>query len=148
MPYALKCVDLVAHNVFSSLGLKVKVRPLLDQSILDDMEDFGYELDSEYYGQEPWNFPEYLPRGKCACGSSYGCSGACSPYYPDFPTLEEWKARKQRGDFIGKEFRELQFCEADDDAMFRREVKELVSIRSMLRHTLVLLTKTTQRTCK
>jgi hypothetical protein len=126
MPYALKGVDLVAHNVFSSLGLKVKVRPLLDQSTLDGMEEFEYELESENYAVEPWCYHEYLPQGKCACGSAYGCSGGCSPYYPDFPSFKEWKARRPQGDLIGTEFRELKFCESGEDAQYCREEKEWV----------------------
>jgi hypothetical protein len=128
MPYALTGVDLVVHNVFRSLGLEVKVRPLLDQSELDDMDEFEYECDRDYYGEEPWEFPEYLPNQcRCACESPHGCSGGCSPYFPDFPSFEEWKARKQKGDLIGTEFRELQFCRTDEDAFFRRIEKESVS---------------------
>jgi len=128
MPYSLTGVDLVVHNVFRSLGLEVKVRPLLDQSELYDMDEFEYEFDRDCYGNEPWEFPEYLPnQSRCACESPYGCSGGCSPYYPDFPSFEEWKARKPQGDLIGTEFRELEFCRTSQDAICGREEKESVS---------------------
>jgi len=128
MPYSLTGVDLVVHNVFRSLGLEVKVRPLLDQSELYDNDEFEYEFERDCYGNEPWEFPEYLPnQSRCACESPYGCSGGCSPYFPDFPSFEEWKARKSQGDLIGAEFRELEFCRTSQDANLCREDKESVS---------------------
>jgi hypothetical protein len=134
MPYVLKGVDMVVYNVFSSLGLKVKIRPLLDQSQLDEEDEYEYDRDRSFYAEEPWAFPEFLPNqgGNCPCGSTYGCSGGCSPYFPDFPSFEEWKARKPSGDLIGTEFRGLKFCETGEEAFFCRVEKESVSTTALL----------------
>lgn len=126
MPYALKGVDLVVHHVSRSLGLEVKVRPLLNQTELDDVDEYEYELDRDYYTDYPGEFPGLLPSQQCSC-SDADCSGDCSPCFSGFPSFQEWKALKPKGDLIGTEFRELIFTETSEDALFRREEKEDVS---------------------
>ncbi len=49
MPDALKGLDLVVHNVFSSLGLKVEIRPILDPFELEQMEKLQYDEDIDRY---------------------------------------------------------------------------------------------------
>jgi len=107
MPDALKGLDLVLHNVFSSLGLKVEVRPILDPFKLEEMEKHHYDVDIDRYEDE---------HDRCACCTNY----------PVFPSFKDWKAQRPEGDLIGTEFRELKFCSSDEDATWLR-MKESVS---------------------
>lgn len=53
MPYALKGIDAVLFAVFSSLGVNVRVRPVLDNE--------AWEREDEYYQteyKEHWNYVE------------------------------------------------------------------------------------------
>jgi hypothetical protein len=115
IPYALQGVDLVIYNVFSSLGLELEVRPLLDISILDDMDELEYEGERDYYESDPLDFLEDVEL-------------SCSCCIPPFLTFEEWKAERSQGDIIGTNFHRVTFCETSEDAVFSRSQKECVSI--------------------
>lgn len=148
MPYSLKGVDLVVFNVFTSLGLGVKIRPLLDSFELDEMDQTDYEIARDCYDYCPGDFPEYLPnqgRG-CPCGRSSFCGGGCSPHYPDFPSFKEWKAQKPQGDMVGTEFRELTFRQTGVDATYVRDEKE--SVRTIPALKVLSLTPDARRSCR
>lgn len=55
MPYAPKGVDAAIFSVFRSLGLTVKVRPVLNNSDFTEIEEFYYEQEMETMkGDEPY----------------------------------------------------------------------------------------------
>lgn len=54
MPYALKGIDVALFSVFKSLGLEVKVRPVLDPEDFDEYEGAPYEEYERSFYQEDW----------------------------------------------------------------------------------------------
>jgi hypothetical protein len=122
LPHALKGVDLVVYNVFTALGLSVKIRPLLDVSEeLDWMDEMNYEFDVETYGECPeafltdWSWED--SDSECGC---------CGEPQPPFFSFEEWKLGKPHGDLVGYKFDPLKFCQSDEESTFLRQYKEEV----------------------
>jgi len=138
-PHALQGVDLVVYNVFTSLGLEVKIRPLLDISKeLDEMDEMSYEFDEDSYGDSPdefyWDWTEY----ECSCGDCF----------PAFPSFKEWKVGKPHGDLIGYKFEELKFCQSREEPSFHRQYKEEVCTPIRYPSTLSLLTLNDPSSCR
>lgn len=106
-------VDRVIFTVFSSLGLKVEMKPLLDFSSIDDNDRFEYEMDEQCYEDDPWGMTGTDP---CPCGECY----------PPFPDFIEWRAARSKFDAIGTAFHPLTRSETIVEADWQREEKEHV----------------------
>jgi hypothetical protein len=121
LPHSLQGVDMVLWTVFQSLGLKTELLPLLDQSPLDEMDEMEYEREAECYEDDPWSYPQYLDYDED--DSPFMCD-CC---HPDFPSFEEWKARRPHVDWIGTRFHGLKFTATGEDEDYIREMKEEVN---------------------
>ncbi|KAH8781759.1 hypothetical protein F5882DRAFT_143692 [Hyaloscypha sp. PMI_1271] len=116
LPSSLQGVDMVVYSVFKSLSLKTEILPLLDLSPLDEMDETEYEREEEYYHDDPWSYIDDYDFGDDF--------PECESCYPDFPTFEEWKAKRPRIDRVGTKLHSLRFSESSGDAGYIREAKE------------------------
>jgi hypothetical protein len=119
LPSSLQGVDMVVYSVFKSLSLKTEILPLLDLSPLDEMDETEYEREEECYHDDPWSYIDDYDFGDDF--------PECESCYPDFPTFEEWKAKRPRIDRVGTKLHSLGFSESSGDAGYIREAKEEVS---------------------
>jgi hypothetical protein len=128
LPPSLQGVDMVFYSVFKSLGLKIDILPLLDSSPLDEMDEMEYEREEECYIDDPWSYREFY------CDSDEENDiWECEYCRPEFPSFEEWKAKKPRVDRIGTKLHGLKFTEdGSDEAMYIRSQKEEVRFPSFL----------------
>jgi hypothetical protein len=119
---------MVVYSVFKSLGLKTDILPLLDSEPLDEMDEMEYEREEECYIDDPWSYREFY-----LDSDEENDIWECECCRPEFPSFEEWKAKKARVDRIGTKLHGLKFTEdGSDEAMYVRSQKEEVRLRSLL----------------
>jgi len=102
---------MVVYRVLSSLGLEVVVRPIFDDTTLDDeFDEKDYKWEAEDYKVYPANYIELFGPIECQC-PCYQCSldglccGECLPAKkPEFYTFQEWKSIQRKISRVGIKF--------------------------------------------